>query len=93
MTMTLGADVVYALSDAKIGIMDAGMAAKILAGDGDVSETAARFEEKQSALAQAKRGYVDGLVEAASLRKQILAALEMLFSKREDAPLKKHGTK
>ena len=94
MTMTLGADVVYALSDANIGIMDAGMAAKIIAGDqGDVQETAKQFADKQSAEAQAKRGYVDELIEAASLRKQILAALEMLFSKREDAPLKKHGTK
>ncbi len=94
MTMTLGADVVYALTDANIGIMDAGMAAKIIAGDtGNVGETAKLFAEKQSASAQAKRGYVDELIEAASLRKQILAALEMLFSKREDAPLKKHGTK
>ena len=93
MTMTLGADVVYAVENANIGIMDAGMAAKIIAGDGDVQETAKKFAQKQSAEAQAKRGYVDEIIEAASMRKQILAALEMLFSKREDAPLKKHGTK
>ena len=87
-----GADIVYAVKDAKIGIMDASAAAKIIGGE-DLKKVAEKFDEKQTALAAAKRGYVDELIEMPTLRKNILIALEMLFNKREDAPLKKHGTK
>ncbi|MBP5255166.1 MAG: carboxyl transferase [Lachnospiraceae bacterium] len=88
----VGADYVYAVEDARIGVMDASMAAKILGG-GNLTETAAAFDEKQTAEASAKRGYVDELVTMTALRKHILVALEMLFNKRADAPYKKHGTK
>ncbi len=90
----LGADIVYAEENAKIGMMDAGMAAKILSKDpAGLRETAAAFDEKQSARAAASRGYVDEIVSMTTLRKNLLTALEMLFNKREDAPYKKHGTK
>ncbi len=99
---SIGADVVYAWPDASIGMMDAGAAAKIMyakeiaAADNAaalIAEKAAAYSEKQSsALAAAKRGYVDDIIEAADTRKRVIAAFEMLFTKREDRPDKKHGT-
>ncbi|MDO5350352.1 MAG: carboxyl transferase domain-containing protein [Lachnospiraceae bacterium] len=99
---SIGADVVYAWPDASIGMMEASAAAKIMyakeiaAADNAASliaEKAAAYSEKQSsALAAAKRGYVDDIIEAADTRKRVIAAFEMLFTKREDRPDKKHGT-
>ena len=58
-----------------------------------INEKAAEYKEIQSsALAAAKRGYVDDIIEAAETRKRVIAAFEMLFTKREDRPAKKHGT-
>ena len=52
-----------------------------------------RYRELQaSALAAAKRGYVDDIIDAADTRKRVIAAFEMLYTKREDRPSKKHGT-
>ncbi|MBR0086507.1 MAG: carboxyl transferase [Lachnospiraceae bacterium] len=90
----IGCDIVYALEGVKIGLMDAGMAAKILAKDAkDIPEVRAAFDEKQTAEASARRGYIDEIVSASTLRKNILIALEMLFNKREEAPYKKHAAK
>jgi acetyl-CoA carboxylase carboxyltransferase component len=90
----LGADMVYAWPTAKIGMMDATAAAKIMYdGEKDVAEKAAAYDELQSsALAAAKRGYVDDIIEPEATRKRVIAAFEMLFTKREDRPGKKHGT-
>ncbi len=88
----IGADIVYAVSDAKIGIMEASSAAKIIGGE-DLSDVAAKFDEKQTAEAAAGRGYVDELIGMDTLRKHILLALEMLFNKRDEGPYKKHGAK
>ena len=58
-----------------------------------VKEKADQYRNLQSsALAAAKRGYVDDIIEAAETRKRVIAAFEMLFTKREDRPAKKHGT-
>lgn len=90
----IGADVVYAWENANIGMMDANLAAKILCENPDeVSKTAAAYQELQSsALAAAKRGYVDDIIAPEDTRKRVIAAFEMLFTKREDRPSKKHGT-
>lgn len=45
-----------------------------------------------SAVAAAKRGYVDDIIKAEETRQRVIAAFEMLFTKREDRPSKKHGT-
>ena len=47
---------------------------------------------QMSAASAAKRGYVDQIIEPADTRKYIIGAFEMLFTKREDRPAKKHGT-
>ena len=58
-----------------------------------INEKAAEYSAMQaSALAAAKRGYVDDIIDASDTRKRVIAAFEMLFTKREDRPSKKHGT-
>ncbi len=91
-----GADMVYAWPSAQIGMMDAKLAAKIMYADKDaatINEKAAEYKELQSSpLSAARRGYVDTIVEPADTRKYVIGAFEMLFTKREEQPLKKHGT-
>lgn len=92
----IGADMTFAWSNAQIGMMDAQLAAKIMYADADVkvmNEKAAEYAALQSsALAAAKRGYVDNIIEAEDTRKYVIGAFEMLFTKRDDRPSKKHGT-
>ena len=91
-----GADMVFAWPGAQIGMMDARLAAKIMYADSDaatINEKAAEYADLQSsAMAAAKRGYVDSIIEAEDTRKYVIGAFEMLFTKREDRPSKKHGT-
>ena len=93
---SIGADVPFAWSQAQIGMMDAKLAAGIMyAGeDGSViNEKAAEYAALQSsAAAAASRGYVDTIIEPEDTRKYVIGAFEMLYSKREDRPDKKHGT-
>ncbi len=92
----IGADVTFAWSQAQIGMMDAQLAAKIMYADENaqvINEKAAEYASLQSsALAAAKRGYVDNIIEAEDTRKYVIGAFEMLYTKREDRPAKKHGT-
>lgn len=91
-----GADMVFAWSNAQIGMMDAKLAAKIMYADADaatINEKAAEYAMLQSsALSAAKRGYVDTIIQAEDTRKYVIGAFEMLFTKRENRPSKKHGT-
>ncbi len=92
----LGADMVFAWPDAEIGTMDPKMAAKILCGDADakkLKETADAYEAlQQNVNSAAARGYVDTVISDADTRKYVIGAFEMLWTKREDRPDKKHGT-
>ena len=93
---SIGADMVYAWENAKIGMMDANLAARIMYDDADMEtqkEKAAEYEKIQSsAKSAARRGYVDAIITPADTRKYVIGAFEMLFTKREDRPNKKHGT-
>ena len=93
---SVGADMVYAWPTAEIGMMDADLAAKIMYADADAAalrEKAAEYRELQSSpMSAARRGYVDAIIEPADTRKYVIGAFEMLFTKREDLPDKKHGT-
>ena len=99
---SIGSDIVYAWKNASIGMMEAVPAVKIMyaeeiSGSDNaaalISEKAAQYSELQaSAMAAARRGYVDDIIDAADTRKRVIAAMEMLFTKREDRPAKKHGT-
>jgi len=98
---SIGADVVYAWPEASIGMMDAAQAARIMyaneiasAENGSelISKKAQEYADLQSsAEAAAKRGYVDDIIKAQDTRKYVIGAFEMLFTKREDSPSKKHG--
>lgn len=72
--------------DAKVGMMDANVAAKIMYADdkdADLAEKAAQFAAQSGTEAAAARGYVDSVIEPASARKQLLYAFEMLYNKCE----------
>ena len=92
----IGADMVYALPNAQIGMMEADLAAKIMYDGASAQEQekkAAEYASLQSSPeAAAKRGYVDSIIEPESVRKHLLYTYEMLYSKRESRPSKKHGT-
>ncbi|NBK93130.1 carboxyl transferase [bacterium 1XD21-13] len=92
----IGADMVYAWTGSQIGMMDAKLAAKVMYADADAAtqqEKAAQYAALQSSPeAAAKRGYVDSIIEPKDTRKYVIGAFEMLFTKREDRPDRKHGT-
>lgn len=98
----IGADIVYAWPNAKVSVMNAESAVRIMyadeikeSGSGKevIAEKVAEFEKNQSApYAVAARGFIDDIIEPRCTRKRIIAALEMLVSKRDTRPLKKHGT-
>ncbi len=92
----IGADITMAWPEAEIGAMDAALAAKIMyegQGADVINEKAEEYAKLQNhVVSAAKRGYVDQIVEPADTRKYIIGAFEMLFTKSEDRPAKKHGT-
>lgn len=92
----IGADVTFAWPTAEIGSMDAKHAAQIMydgKGADVINEKAAEYAKLQASVqGAARRGYVDSIIEAADTRKYVIGALEMLYTKKEDCPDKKHGT-
>ncbi len=98
----IGADMVYAWPDSVIGTMDPEMAVKImydeeLAAADDklafIKEKKAEYIEALSGAASAaSRGYIDDIIEPDATRKRVIAALQMLLSKEEMRPYKKHST-
>ena len=93
---SIGADMVYAWPTAQIGMMDAKSAAKIMYEDTDattINEKAAEYATLQNnVMSAARRGYVDTIIDPADTRKYVIGAFEMLYTKRENRPDKKHGT-
>jgi acetyl-CoA carboxylase carboxyltransferase component len=92
----IGADITISWPDAQIGTMDASLAAKIIC-DGKDADTVAKAATEYAQLqnnvkSAAARGYVDEIIEAADTRKYVIGAFEMLFTKRDERPAKKHGT-
>ena len=92
----LGADITISWPDAQIGTMDANIAAKIICDGKDaetVSKAATDYAQLQNNVkSAAARGYVDEIIEPADTRKYVIGAFEMLFTKRDERPAKKHGT-
>ena len=87
---SIGADMVFALPTAKVGMMDSQLAAKIMYAK-EIEEDASVLAEKTAEYAQlqgsvtkaASRGYVDNIVEPVDVRKYVIGALEMLYTKRQ----------
>lgn len=97
----LGADMVLAWPSAQIAVMGAEGAANIVFKN-DISkaddpiakrqEKIAEYEEKFSnPYRAAEMGYVDDVIEPATARQRVISAYDMLASKRESLPAKKHG--
>ncbi|MBQ3573144.1 MAG: methylmalonyl-CoA carboxyltransferase [Clostridia bacterium] len=97
----LGADMVLAWPTTEIAVMDTDGAANIIFKD-DIAnsddpitaraEMKAKYAEKfANPYLAAARGYIDDVIEPDSTRPRIISALEMLMSKRENRPAKKHG--
>jgi methylmalonyl-CoA decarboxylase alpha subunit len=97
----LGADIVYAWPSAEIAVMGPEGAINIVfkneidAAEDKVKARSDKIEEYRGKFATpyiaAARGYVDDVIEPAASRKMIISAFEMLVSKREKLPAKKHG--
>ncbi len=98
----IGADMVFALPDTQIGMMDGKAAAAIIYGaeissgedkNAVLNQKAAEYETLQgSCESAAKRGYIDNIINPEDTRKHLAYAFDMLFTKTEDRPAKKHGT-
>ena len=97
---TSGADLVYALPDAVVSPITPKAAAFILddsIADAPVAEQEALamdyVKANLSAVKAAEDGYVDDIVGPEGLRDKLVAALDMLSSKRVSTLPKKHTTK
>lgn len=97
----LDTDVVMAWPTAEIAVMGPEGAANIIFKN-DIAESenpiATREDKIQdyknkfaTPFVAAQRGYIDDVIEPDSTRPRIIAALEMLSSKRDSRPAKKHG--
>ncbi|UWG49863.1 Acetyl-CoA carboxylase, carboxyltransferase component [Halalkaliarchaeum sp. AArc-CO] len=97
----IGGDVNYAWPTAEIAVMGPKGAVNILYSDEleAASDTEARREELieeyreefANPYTAADRGFVDDVIEPPDTRKRLVDDLEMLLSKRESLPEKKHG--
>lgn len=98
----IGADMVFALPQAEVGMMEPKAAAEIIYSEEIAAESdkvasieayAKEYGELQtSSESAAKRGYIDTIIEPQETRKHLAYAFDMLFTKTEDRPAKKHGT-
>lgn len=99
----IGADIEYAWTNAKIAMMEPEAAVKIMYADeiasaddkkAVIAEKKKEFAQEQaSAMAAAKRGIVDDIIVPDATRKRLIAAFEMLYTKCEEKPAKKHASK
>lgn len=97
----LGMDLIYAWPTAQVSALEPASAAVILY-EKEIAQAedqvAARkeytdklLEEQAGALAAAREGLVDDVIEPAMTRPVLAAALELLWSKQDTLPVKKHG--
>ena len=97
----LGADMVFAWPTAEIAVMGPDGAANIIfrkdiaAAKDPIATRNEKIEEYKDKFSNpyvaASRGYVDDVIKPSETRIRISNALEMLTSKRETRPSKKHG--
>ena len=97
----LGADMVFAWPMAEIAVMGPDGAANIIfkkeidASENPAATRAEKIAEYRAEFATpyqaAKRGYVDDVIAPSETRQRVASALNMLSSKRETRPAKKHG--
>ena len=98
---TIGADMVIAWPSAEIAVMGPDGAANIIfkkeitASENPSETRKEKIQEYKDKFSNpyvaAARGYIDDVIEPAETRKRVIMALDMLSSKRENRPSKKHG--
>jgi acetyl-CoA carboxylase carboxyltransferase component len=98
---SIGADLAYAWPTAELAVMGPQGAVEIVyrrelqqAADPVArrAELVNEYAEKYSnPYAAAERGYVDDVIDPAETRIKLIAGFEMLKSKREELPRRKHG--
>ncbi|MBW2569391.1 MAG: methylmalonyl-CoA carboxyltransferase [Deltaproteobacteria bacterium] len=97
----LGADMAFAWPSAQIAVMGAGGAANIIhrrvikAADDPDAMRKEKIEEYEDLFSNpycaASRGYIDAVIVPEETRPRLIDALEIMCSKRETRPAKKHG--
>ncbi len=97
----LGADMVFAWPSAEIAVMGPEGAANIIfkkdieGAENPAQTRTEKIQEYREKFATpyiaAQRGYVDAVIEPSESRQRLASAFEMLASKRENRPAKKHG--
>ena len=97
----LGADQVFAWPNAEIAVMGPDGAANIIFkhdikdSKNPVETRNEKIEEYRDTVANpyiaAERGYVDDVIAPSTTRPRLISAFDMLESKRESNPAKKHG--
>jgi acetyl-CoA carboxylase carboxyltransferase component len=98
---SIGADLAYAWPSAELAVMGPQGAVEILyrrelqqSADPVArrAELVAEYTEKYAnPYSAAERGYVDDVIDPAETRVKLIAGLQMLRSKREELPRRKHG--
>jgi acetyl-CoA carboxylase carboxyltransferase component len=98
---SIGADLAFAWPSAEIAVMDANGAANIIfrreieSADDPVARRAELVEEYRERFANpynaGERGYVDDVIDPRETRKVLVESLEMLRTKKEKLPQRKHG--
>jgi acetyl-CoA carboxylase carboxyltransferase component len=97
----LGADLVLAWPTAEIAVMGADGAANIVFRK-EIKESESPIEKRAEKIAEyeekfhnpyraAELGYVEDVIEPSETRQRLASAFDMLESKRESLPAKKHG--
>ncbi|MHB1911994.1 MAG: acyl-CoA carboxylase subunit beta, partial [Acidimicrobiales bacterium] len=98
---SIGADLAYAWPSAELAVMGPQGAVDIVyrrelqaAANPDVRRTELveeYIERYANPYVAAERGYVDDVIDPAETRRVLIRALDMLRSKREELPRRKHG--
>jgi acetyl-CoA carboxylase carboxyltransferase component len=97
----LGADMAFAWPSAEIAVMGAEGAANIIhrreikAADDPAAKRKEKIEEYENLFSNpyqaAARGYIDAVIAPRDTRQRLVEALEVMCTKREMRPPKKHG--
>ncbi len=98
---SIGADLAFAWPSAELAVMGPQGAVEILyrrelqtAADPDArrAELVDEYTERfANPFVAAERGYVDDVIDPADTRRKVIAGFDMLRSKREELPKRKHG--
>jgi len=99
----LGNDMAFAWPSAEIAVMGAQGAVNIVSSyRREINEAVDQEKKRKEKISEyekkfntpyiaAERGYIDAVIKPSETRSRLIAALEILFTKREALPPKKHG--